>query len=273
MARRARLPARGALPDRVRRAATAATRSSTSPTSCPSCSQRAGAHQRVGRRHALGRVPRPAPTQRDQAARRRGAVPLRPGLDPPPRRLQRRPPSRQLPLPPRRHGDVPRLRAREAVGRRASSSGSSRCLDAIVVRPRSRAARRRRWWTPASSPPDHGLDPDHVFDYVSGPYEPYLVDEFTFTRDVDRARRSRRSSTSTGRYADVIRKLNMPPSLRDPRPGGVGRQRPPRPARRHRTVAGDPAGVPQRRRRRPPSSAPPRPPGASPPGSELRADP
>ena len=29
----------------------------------------------------------------------------------------------------------------------------------------------------------HGLDPQKVYDYVSSPYRPYLVDEFTFTRD------------------------------------------------------------------------------------------
>src|SRR5258705_12317449 len=31
--------------------------------------------------------------------------------------------------------------------------------------------------------PDHDLDTDLVWEYVSGPYEPYLTDEFTFTRE------------------------------------------------------------------------------------------
>ena len=58
----------------------------------------------------------------------------------------------------------------------------------------------------------NGLDPDHVFDYVSRPYTPYLTDEFTFTRQwmID--------TLGTifdvqGPHADVIESLNMPPSF------------------------------------------------------------
>ena len=74
----------------------------------------ASAHQRVGRRSDVGRV-RVASRPCGEATRRRGALPVRPGLDPPRRRVQRRPPSGQLPLPRRRHDHVPRLRPREAM--------------------------------------------------------------------------------------------------------------------------------------------------------------
>jgi hypothetical protein len=60
--------------------------------------------------------------------------------------------------------------------------------------------------------PDHGLDPQRVYDYVSTPYRPYLEDEFTFTRDWMR-RTLGRVADIAGPYADVIGKLNMPPSF------------------------------------------------------------
>jgi hypothetical protein len=59
--------------------------------------------------------------------------------------------------------------------------------------------------------PDHRLDPQRVYDYVSTPYHPYLADEFTFTRDWMR-RTLGRVADIAGPYADVIAKLNMPPS-------------------------------------------------------------
>jgi predicted unusual protein kinase regulating ubiquinone biosynthesis (AarF/ABC1/UbiB family) len=59
---------------------------------------------------------------------------------------------------------------------------------------------------------DHGLDPLRVYDYVSTPYRPYLVDEFTFTRDWMR-RTLGRVADIAGPHADVIAKLNMPPSF------------------------------------------------------------
>jgi len=46
---------------------------------------------------------------------------------------------------------------------------------------------------------------------VSTPYRPYLEDEFTFTRDWMR-RTLGRVTDIAGPYADVIGKLNMPPS-------------------------------------------------------------
>jgi len=58
----------------------------------------------------------------------------------------------------------------------------------------------------------HGLDAEHVFDYVSSPYEPYLTDEFTFTRQwmIDTIAKI---LDVQGPHADVIESLNMPPSF------------------------------------------------------------
>ena len=32
-------------------------------------------------------------------------------------------------------------------------------------------------------PADHGLDPGLLFEYVSGPYGPFLTERFTYTKD------------------------------------------------------------------------------------------
>jgi predicted unusual protein kinase regulating ubiquinone biosynthesis (AarF/ABC1/UbiB family) len=58
----------------------------------------------------------------------------------------------------------------------------------------------------------HGLDPQHVYDYVASPYQPYLVDEFEFTRQwlIDTLGRI---FDVQGPHADVIESLNMPPSF------------------------------------------------------------
>ena len=60
--------------------------------------------------------------------------------------------------------------------------------------------------------PGHGLDAEHVFDYVSSPYVPYLTDEFTFTRQwmIDTIAKM---FDVQGPHADVIECLNMPPSF------------------------------------------------------------
>ncbi len=58
----------------------------------------------------------------------------------------------------------------------------------------------------------HGLDPQDVFDYVSAPYRPYLVDEFAFTRDYVKDTISRIIDVR-GPYAPVIAKLNLPASF------------------------------------------------------------
>jgi predicted unusual protein kinase regulating ubiquinone biosynthesis (AarF/ABC1/UbiB family) len=60
--------------------------------------------------------------------------------------------------------------------------------------------------------PDHGLDPQLVYDYVSSPYVPYLTDEFTFTRDWMRDTIGRIFDVQ-GPHAEVIERLNMPPSF------------------------------------------------------------
>jgi predicted unusual protein kinase regulating ubiquinone biosynthesis (AarF/ABC1/UbiB family) len=60
--------------------------------------------------------------------------------------------------------------------------------------------------------PGHGLDPELVYDYVSSPYQPYLVDEFTFTREWMRDTLARIVDLN-GPHAGVIAKLNMPASF------------------------------------------------------------
>ena len=58
----------------------------------------------------------------------------------------------------------------------------------------------------------HGLSPELVYDYVSSPYRPYLVDEFRFTRDWMRDTLARIFDLN-GPHGPVIAKLNMPPSF------------------------------------------------------------
>jgi predicted unusual protein kinase regulating ubiquinone biosynthesis (AarF/ABC1/UbiB family) len=60
--------------------------------------------------------------------------------------------------------------------------------------------------------PDHGLDPDHVFECVGMPYRAYFDDEFTFTRSYT-TEALQALMDITGPYADVIRALNMPPGF------------------------------------------------------------
>jgi predicted unusual protein kinase regulating ubiquinone biosynthesis (AarF/ABC1/UbiB family) len=60
--------------------------------------------------------------------------------------------------------------------------------------------------------PDHGLDPQLVYDYVSGPYRPYQDDTFTFTRDFIRETLSAMTDVK-GRFGPVVAKLNLPTSF------------------------------------------------------------
>jgi predicted unusual protein kinase regulating ubiquinone biosynthesis (AarF/ABC1/UbiB family) len=60
--------------------------------------------------------------------------------------------------------------------------------------------------------PGHGLAPQQVYDYVSTPYLPYLTDTFTFTREFVRDAMSTIVDIK-GPHAEVIEKLNMPPSF------------------------------------------------------------
>jgi len=58
----------------------------------------------------------------------------------------------------------------------------------------------------------HGLDPQHVYDYVSTPYTPYLTQTFTFTRTFVRDAMTTIVDVK-GPFADVIENLNMPSSF------------------------------------------------------------
>jgi predicted unusual protein kinase regulating ubiquinone biosynthesis (AarF/ABC1/UbiB family) len=60
-------------------------------------------------------------------------------------------------------------------------------------------------------PADHGLDDDLVFEYVSGPYEPFMGPDFTYTRAWT-GEALQKVIDMQGRYGEVIRQLNMPPS-------------------------------------------------------------
>ncbi len=60
-------------------------------------------------------------------------------------------------------------------------------------------------------PVDHGLDPQHIFEYISGPYEPFQTERFTYTRDWT-SKALQKIIDMKGEYGDVIRVLNMPPS-------------------------------------------------------------
>jgi predicted unusual protein kinase regulating ubiquinone biosynthesis (AarF/ABC1/UbiB family) len=57
--------------------------------------------------------------------------------------------------------------------------------------------------------PGHGLDPELVYDYVSSPYEPYLTDHFTFSRQwmIDTIAKM---FDVQGPHQRVIEALNMP---------------------------------------------------------------
>jgi predicted unusual protein kinase regulating ubiquinone biosynthesis (AarF/ABC1/UbiB family) len=59
--------------------------------------------------------------------------------------------------------------------------------------------------------PDHGLEPALLFEYVSGPYGPFLSDRFTYTKDWT-AKALQTVIDLQGRFGDVIKQLNMPTS-------------------------------------------------------------
>lgn len=60
--------------------------------------------------------------------------------------------------------------------------------------------------------PDHGHDPAEVWDYVSGPYVPFLDDEFTFTREWTGGALGKLIDIN-GPYGEIIHSLNMPTSF------------------------------------------------------------
>ena len=84
-------------------------------------------------------------------------------------------------------------------------------LDAIVV---SRDADElvMAMETAGFLTPDHHLDPQRIYDYVSLPYQPYLTDTFTFTREWMRSTLAGIFDVG-GPYRDVIAALNMPASF------------------------------------------------------------
>ena len=60
--------------------------------------------------------------------------------------------------------------------------------------------------------PDHGLDPDEVYAYVSAPYRPYLVDTFTFTRSYVGETLGAILDVR-GPYQHIVERLNLPVSF------------------------------------------------------------
>jgi predicted unusual protein kinase regulating ubiquinone biosynthesis (AarF/ABC1/UbiB family) len=60
--------------------------------------------------------------------------------------------------------------------------------------------------------PDHGHDPGDVWAYVSGPYVPYLTDEFTFSRQWT-AQALGNLIDLNGPYGGIIRSLDLPTSF------------------------------------------------------------
>jgi hypothetical protein len=99
----------------------------------------------------------------------------------------------------------------------------------------------------------HGLDPQRVYDYVSSPYRPYLVDEFTFSRDWMRDTLGGSSTQRPARRGH--RQAQHAAVVRHPRPRRLGRQRDPRQARSVATRGGrDAPRVHRRRASRPPEA-------------------
>ena len=60
-------------------------------------------------------------------------------------------------------------------------------------------------------PLHHGFDPKHVYEYVCGPYEPFLVDSFTYTRDWT-GKALQNVIDISGKYGELIKTLNVPAS-------------------------------------------------------------
>lgn len=60
-------------------------------------------------------------------------------------------------------------------------------------------------------PWDHGFDPEFVWSYIKGPYEPFLAESFTYTRGWV-ARALQNVIDIQGQYGDLIKQFNMPTS-------------------------------------------------------------
>lgn len=61
-------------------------------------------------------------------------------------------------------------------------------------------------------PKDHDLDPQHIWEYVSSPYVPFLSERFTYSRDHTKATVARMTNVR-GPHADVLNTLTMPASF------------------------------------------------------------
>jgi predicted unusual protein kinase regulating ubiquinone biosynthesis (AarF/ABC1/UbiB family) len=82
-------------------------------------------------------------------------------------------------------------------------------LDAILAEDPDALVRSlvRAGFLPAA----HGLDPERLYVYCSGPYIPFQKEEFTFTSEFV-GKTLGRMLDLQGEFGDVIRLLNMPPS-------------------------------------------------------------
>ncbi len=92
-------------------------------------------------------------------------------------------------------------------------------------------------------PATAAVDPLTVFEYVSAPYRPYMVEEYRFPRDFTTSTLAAVADLN-GPHRDVIRSLNMPPSfvILDRVVWGV--ERAALQARGPQPLARDPRGVP-----------------------------
>jgi predicted unusual protein kinase regulating ubiquinone biosynthesis (AarF/ABC1/UbiB family) len=85
------------------------------------------------------------------------------------------------------------------------------CLDGIIV-DRDPVALVAAMESVGFLTPGHGLDPAEIYEYVSAPYQPYLSDRFTFTRDWVRDT-IRTIIDVRGPLQHVIEQLNLPTSF------------------------------------------------------------
>ena len=87
----------------------------------------------------------------------------------------------------------------------------SPCIDAIVT-DQDPAAVVAAMEAAGFLAPGHRLDPAAVYAYVSSPYEPYLTDRFTFTREAV-AEAFAKITAVNGPHRAVIRQLDLPASF------------------------------------------------------------
>ena len=85
------------------------------------------------------------------------------------------------------------------------------CMDAIIVH-RDPERLVQSMEQSGFLAPGHGLSAEAVYDYVSTPYRPYLVEEFTFDRDFMRDTVQRIIDVN-GPHAEVIERIDMPASF------------------------------------------------------------